>query len=55
MEKDPPTPTGKIKGEFLVVQFEASFENMKYAVETVSFVKEVDGTWKPAGYLIRPS
>ena len=52
-EKDP-DPKGVIKGDFAMVQFESSFENMKHAVETVSFYKEADGTWKAAGYYIHP-
>jgi beta-lactamase regulating signal transducer with metallopeptidase domain len=54
LEKDVPTPKGVVKGEFVVAQFESSFENMKHTVETVSFYKEEDGTWKAAGYLIQP-
>jgi len=49
-----PDPKGVIKGDFAMVQFESSFENMKHAVETVAFFKEADGTWKAAGYVIRP-
>jgi beta-lactamase regulating signal transducer with metallopeptidase domain len=47
-------PSGKtMKGEFVMAQFETSFANMKYAVETVSFEKQ-DSTWKAAGYFIKP-
>jgi len=47
-------PSGKmIPGPYVIAQFKTSFENMKYAVETVSFDK-IDGTWREAGYLIRP-
>lgn len=49
-----PTPTGEIiKGDFVIAQFETSFENLKYAVETVTFVKE-GGTWKASGYFVKP-
>jgi hypothetical protein len=53
-EKDPQAPGGVVKGEFMIVQFESSFENMKHAVETVTFIKEADGSWRSAGYLIHP-
>ena len=49
-----PTPTGEIiKGDFVIAQFETAFENLKYAVETVTFVKE-GGTWKASGYYVKP-
>jgi beta-lactamase regulating signal transducer with metallopeptidase domain len=49
-----PGPGGKVvPGPFVIAQFKTSFENMKYAVETVSFDK-IDGTWREAGYLIKP-
>ena len=49
-----PSPTGPVKGDFVVAQFDASFENLAYAVETVSFEKTPDGTWKSDGYYIKP-
>jgi len=54
LQKDPVTPNGVVKGEWVIMQFESSFENLKSATETVTFTKEADGTWKAAGYLIRP-
>jgi beta-lactamase regulating signal transducer with metallopeptidase domain len=39
---------------FLIEQFDSSFENMKYARETVTFEKESDGAWRAAGYYIKP-
>lgn len=49
-----PTPTGEIvKGDFVIAQFETSFANLKYAIETVTFVKE-GGTWKASGYYVKP-
>jgi hypothetical protein len=35
------------------MQFDTSFENKKSAVETVTFMREKDGTWKAAGYYIK--
>ncbi len=50
-----PTPGGKtLPGEFVIAQFDSSFENLKYAVETVTFEKETDGVWRDAGYYIKP-
>jgi len=50
-----PTPDGKsIKGEFVIAQFDTSFENMKYARETVTFEKDTDGAWHASGYYIKP-
>jgi hypothetical protein len=43
-----------IKGEFVIAQFNSTFENLAYAVETVSFEKAPDGTWKASGYFIKP-
>jgi beta-lactamase regulating signal transducer with metallopeptidase domain len=53
-QKDPLTPNGVVKGEFVIMQFETSFENMKSAGETVTFTKDEDGTWKSVGYYIHP-
>lgn len=50
-------PDGKgstLKGLYAVAQFETSFANMKYTIETVSFEKEADGVWRMDGYYIKP-
>ncbi len=53
-QKDVPLPNGdSMKGEFVIAQFETSFANMKYTIETVSFELQ-DGSWKAAGYFIKP-
>ncbi len=49
-----PGPDGTVKGDFIVAQFDASFENLAYSVETVCFQKDSDGTWKCSGYYIKP-
>jgi beta-lactamase regulating signal transducer with metallopeptidase domain len=47
-------PGGKvIPGPYVIAQFKTSFENLTYAVETVTFDK-IDGTWREAGYYIKP-
>jgi hypothetical protein len=43
-----------VKRDFVIAQFDSSFENMKYARETVTFEKEADGIWRAAGYYIKP-
>jgi beta-lactamase regulating signal transducer with metallopeptidase domain len=43
-----------LKGEYVIAQFEASFENQKYSVETVTFIHGDDGTWKAVGYILKP-
>ncbi len=40
-------------GEYIVIQFETSFENKKTALETVTPMLEKDGTWRVSGYYIR--
>lgn len=40
-------------GEYVVVQFDTSFQNKKQAVETVTPMLEADGTWRVTGYFIK--
>jgi tetratricopeptide (TPR) repeat protein len=44
---------GAPDGQYVVMQFQASFANKKSAVETVTFMLEKDGKWKAAGYFIK--
>jgi hypothetical protein len=44
---------GAPDGNYLVMQFDTSFENKKAAVELVTFVREKDGSWRAAGYYIK--
>ena len=49
-----PAPDGSmLKGDFVIAQFDASFKNLAYAIETVTFVKEGDA-WRVSGYFVRP-
>jgi hypothetical protein len=43
---------GAPDGEYVVIQFETSFENKKSAIETVTPVKDKDGKWRVSGYYI---
>ena len=40
-------------GEYVVIQFETSFENKKAAVETVTPMMDKDGIWRVSGYYIK--
>jgi hypothetical protein len=44
---------GAFDGEYVVIQFETSFENKKSAVETVTPMKDKDGRWRVSGYFIK--
>jgi hypothetical protein len=44
---------GAPDGEYVVVQFESSFENKASAVETVTPSREKDGSWRVSGYFIK--
>jgi hypothetical protein len=40
-------------GEYVVIQYEVSYENKKAAVETVTPMLDKDGKWRVAGYFMR--
>jgi len=39
-------------GQYVIIEFAASFENKKTAIETVTPMLEKDGVWRVAGYYI---
>ncbi len=39
--------------EYVVIQFETSFENKRHAIETVTPMLDKDGKWRVSGYYIR--
>lgn len=47
------TLPGAPDGEYVVIQYETQFENKKSAIETVTPMREKDGSWKVSGYFIR--
>ncbi len=47
------TMPGAPDGEYVLIQFDTSFENKQSAVETVVMMKESDGLWRVSGYFIR--
>ena len=44
---------GAPDGEYVVIQFDSSFENKAAAVETVTPSREKDGSWRVSGYFIK--
>jgi hypothetical protein len=44
---------GAPDGEYVVFQFDTSFERKATAVETVTVSKETDGAWRVSGYYIK--
>ena len=47
------TLPGAPDGEYVVIQYQSSFESKKAAVETVTPMREPDGSWKVSGYFIK--
>lgn len=46
------TLPGAPDGEYVVIQFASSFENKAAAIETVTAMKDEDGSWRVSGYYI---
>ena len=44
---------GAPDGEYVVIKFDSSFENKKYALETVTPMLEKDGKWRVSGYFMK--
>lgn len=44
---------GAPDGEYVVIQFDTSFQNKKKAVETVTPMLDKDGLWRVSGYYIK--
>jgi uncharacterized protein DUF4019 len=47
------TMPGAPDGEYVILQFETSFEKKKAAIETVTPMKDKDGLWRVSGYYIK--
>jgi len=47
------TLPGAPDGEYVVIQFESSFEHKQSAVETVTPMLDKDGKWRVSGYYIK--
>src|SRR3990172_8443962 len=44
---------GAPDGQYVVIQYETSFERKSSAIETITPIREKDGKWRVAGYYIR--
>lgn len=44
---------GAPDGEYVVIQFQTSFEHKRAAIETVTPMKERNGKWRVSGYYIK--
>jgi Protein of unknown function (DUF4019) len=44
---------GAPDGEYVVIQFDTSFENKKSAIETVTSMMDKDRKWRMSGYFIK--
>ena len=44
---------GAPDGEYVVIQFDTSFENKKSTVETVTSMLDKNGKWRVSGYFIK--
>ena len=44
---------GAPDGEYVIIQFKASFENKKSAIETITPMLDKDGKWRVTGYYMK--
>jgi len=44
---------GAPDGEYVIIQFQTSFQNKKSAIETVTPMLDKDGQWRVSGYFIK--
>jgi hypothetical protein len=44
---------GAPDGEYVVIQYATSFTNKRSSVETITPMKDADGTWRVSGYYIK--
>jgi hypothetical protein len=44
---------GAPDGEYVVIQYETSFEKKRSAIETITPMLDKDGTWRVSGYYIK--
>ena len=47
------TLPGAPDGEYVVIQYESSFEHKQSAVETITAMLDKDGKWRVSGYFIK--
>lgn len=44
---------GAPAGQYVVIQYKSQFSNKQDAIETITPMKDADGTWRVAGYFIK--
>jgi hypothetical protein len=44
---------GAPDGEYVVIQYESTFENKAHAIETITPMRDKDGKWRVSGYYIK--
>jgi len=44
---------GAPDGQYVVIQYETRFENKRSSIETVTPMRDIDGTWRVSGYYIK--
>ena len=44
---------GAPDGEYVIIEFKASFENKKSAIETITPMREKNGEWRVSGYYMK--
>jgi hypothetical protein len=49
----PEKPPGSLQGEYIVFRFDTTFERGPALIEVVAALKEEDGAWRVAGYLVK--
>ena len=47
------TLPGAPDGEYVVIQYDSAFEKAKSVTETLTPMKDKDGTWRVAGYFVK--
>lgn len=47
------TLPGAPDGEYVVIQYQSSFEHKQSAIETITPMLDKDGTWRVSGYFIK--
>lgn len=44
---------GALDGDYVVIEYETSFERKRNGTETITLVKDTDGEWRAGGYFIK--
>jgi hypothetical protein len=47
------TLPGAPDGEYVVIQYDSSFDNKKEAIETIFSTRDPDGVWRVSGYFVK--